>query len=750
MDTTLPSFIGAPVQRAEDPILVQGRGTYTGDLTLPGMVHMVVVRSPYPHAMVQSVDPTEALALPGVLDVILPEDVASISMPPTPNPKRNVPARHPLVQGRVLMPGDPVAAVVAVAADVAKDAADLVLVDYDPLPVVGDVEGAIDAPALHGESNVAYDRSKGDRTEFESLLGPVRVSGLVDHPRVAPTPMEGRISIADWRPGQLTFYTATQAPHLLREELAKSFNLSASAVRVVTGFVGGGFGAKFDFAEEDYLAIVASQRLGVPVRWEESRREHLVAIGHGRSQRARYELVAGYDGVIQGLWVDWLVDLGCRHRYLPFMSISPKVGTGCYRIPTYGWRLRGVWTNRSPRGIYRGADRPEAILTIERAVDHLATTLGLDPAEVRRRNFIPPDQFPYEVPSGFTYDSGEYEKALDLLLNKVDYARLRQEQATLRREGRLIGIGLAAYTEVCGFENWGAARVVVNKDGSVSVFVETLDQGQGHRSAFAQLVASQLGIRIDQITIEQGDTASTPVGFGTAGSRSIPQGGSAAYVAAGKVAEKARRLAAHLLEAAAADVELVNGEARVKGTDVTVTWRDLAAAAFVGKVPTEEPGLEAEVHLRSGGHNFPFGVHLAVVEVDPETGAVRLDRFVAVDDAGVIVNPMLAIGQRHGGIAQGIGQALTEGIRYDDDGNLLTATLVDYLVPTAGQLLSLELSETVTPTPTNPLGSKGIGEAGAVGATPAVVNAVCDAIGRQDLQIPLTADKVWAALNSAE
>jgi len=727
--------------------LVRGLGRYTGDVLLPGMAHLVLVRSPLPHASITAIDVSAAREAPGVLDVLLPADVADVLMPPTPNPQRSVPARFPLVQGRVLMPGDPVVAVVAESVPMARDAADLVLVDYEPVPVVGDVEEAMSAPPLHGETNVAYDRSKGDRERFEALPGPIRISGVVDHPRISPLPLECRISVADWRPDGLTFYTATQGPQLLRNELAASFGLPASRVRVVTGFVGGGFGAKFDFAEEDYLTVIASRRLGRPVRWEETRREHLLVAGHGRSQRARYELVAGDDGVIQGLWVDWLVDLGCRHRYLPFMSITPKLGTGVYRIPVYGWRLRGVWTNRSPRGIYRGADRPEAILTIERAVDSLAAHLGIDPAETRKRNFIPPDAFPYEVPSGFTYDTGAYGRALETLLAKVDYPQLRVQQTEARTAGRLVGIGLAVYTEVCGFENWGAARVLVNRDGSVDAFVETLDQGQGHRTTFAQLVASRLGVAVKDVSVMQGDTAATPGGFGTSGSRSVAQGGSAVDAAAGQIAAKARRLAAHLLEAAGDDIELRDGLAGVRGTDVSIAWRDLAAAAHNGKVLNEEPGLEAEVHLRSGGHNFPFGVHLAVVEVDRETGSVRLVRMVAVDDAGVIINPMLANGQRHGGMAQGIGQALSEAIRYDADGNLATASLVDYLAPMSLQVPSFELAETCTPTPTNPLGAKGIGEAGAIGSTPAVVNAVCDAIGRQDLQIPLTADKVWAAIS---
>jgi carbon-monoxide dehydrogenase large subunit len=457
--------------------------------------------------------------------------------------------------------------------------------------------------------------------------------------------------------------------------------------------------------------------------------------------------VAERDGRIKAFSVDWLMDLGCRHRYLSFHTITASVGTGTYDIPLYAWKMRGVWTNRSPRGIYRGAGRPEATLTLERAIDHLAVELGQDPAEVRRLNFVQPGQFPYKSAGGYVYDTGEYEKNLQKLLDVVDYEGLRRWQKEAREEGRLVGIGLASYVEVCGFENWGAARVVVNSDGSVTVQVETLDQGQGHRTTFAQLVATRLGLPMSQVRVEQGDTASTPPGFGTSGSRSVAQGGAAAHAAAGAVAAKAGRIAAALLEAAPADVELVDQSARVKGTDVSVPWQDIVTAAYQGKVPPgDEPGLDEEIKVRSEGENFPFGTHLAVVEVDPETGSVSLLRMVAVDDAGIIVNPMLAAGQRHGGIAQGIGQALWEIARYDDSGNLVTSTFVDYLLPTATSLPSFELAETVTPTPTNALGAKGIGEAGAIGSTPAVVNAVCDAIGRQDLQIPLNPEQLWNAL----
>lgn len=758
-ETTIPSFIGAPVQRREDPTLVTGAGKYTDDITPTGTLYLAVVRSPFPHANITSIDASAARDVPGVWAVITPDDVSDIVMPPTPNPDRNVPRRYPLVQGRALMPGDPVAAVVADSPEAARDAADLVFVDYEPLDIVGDVETAIEAAPIHdglaSGSNVAYDRSKGDRAAFEAVEGPVRLAGTVEHPRVSPAPMENRVITAEWAEGGLTVHLASQAPQLMQRQLAADFGLSQSAVRVITPFVGGGFGCKFDLAEEEYLTIIAARMTGRPVKWVETRREHMLAIGHGRAQRHRYEVVADEEGRILGLWVDSLIDLGCRHRYLSFMELTPRMGTGTYDIPVYGWRMRGVWTNRAPRGIYRGAGRPEATLTIERVIDAVAHATGVDPAEVRRRNFIQPNQFPYASSGGkelggYVYDTGDYERALDRLLDVVDYRGLRGEQAAAREEGRLIGIGMASYVEVCGFESWGAARIQVHRDGSVTCFVETLDQGQGHRTSFAQLVAGVLGLDISRIRIEQGDSSTSPYGWGTSGSRSIAQGGSASRAVAEKVAAKAAKVAAHLLEASADDIVLADGKASVAGTDVSVTWEEVVTAALAANVPHGvTPGLDDEIHLRSGGLNYPFGMHLAVVEIDPESGSPRLDRMWAVDDAGIIINPMLAEGQRHGGLAQGIGQAMWEQVIYDEYGNLVTSSFVDYLVPTAVSLPLFGLDGTVTPTPTNPLGAKGIGEAGAIGSTPAVLNAISDALDGAEVQVPVTPEQIWRVLNGA-
>ena len=738
--------------------MVTGTGRYVDDLSPTGTLHLALVRSPFAHAEILDIDAEAARSMPGVWAVYTPEDVADVKMPPRPRPDRNIPRRFPLVQGRALMPGDPVAAVVAETAAQARDAADAIFVDYEPLDVVGDVDQALGAPPIHhgleSESNVAYDRSRGDRETFDSVEGEIRLTGMVDHPRVAPAPMENRVIVAEWKDDGLTVHLSSQAPALMQEQLAEDLGLSQASVRVITPFVGGGFGCKFDLGEEDYLAVIAARDTGRPVKWAETRREHLLTIGHGRSQRHRYEVVADRDGSIKGLWLDILVDLGARHRYLSFQTITPMMGTGNYAIPVYGWRMRGVWTNRAPRGIYRGAGRPEATLTMERVVEAVARATGLDPAEVRRRNFVKPEQFPYPSSGGptmrgYTFDTGDYERTLDKLLEAADYDALRAEQSHARSEGRLVGIGIGAYVEVCGFESWGAARIQVHPDGSVTCFVETLDQGQGHRTSYAQLVAGVLGIDIGRVRIEQGDTATSPYGWGTSGSRSIAQGGSASYAAAQKVAKKAVRIAGHLLEASPDDIELVGGKATVAGTDISVEWEDIVSAALDGNVPEGlEPGLDEEIHLKSGGLNFPYGMHLAVVEIDPDSGSPRLEQMWAVDDAGNIINPMLADGQRHGGLAQGIGQAMWEEVLYDEDGNLVTSSFVDYLIPSAVTLPMFSLGSTVTTTPTNPLGAKGIGEAGAIGSTPAVLNAVSDALGGADIQIPVKPEKIWRILSS--
>ncbi len=750
---TAARYLGQPLLRREDEPLLRGAGRYLDDLRLAGTLHLAVVRSPFAHARLLEVDTAEAAAAPGVALVLTGADVAGMVAPPKSRPDRRVPPRPLLATDRVLMVGDPVAVVVADTPARARDAADLVFPDYDPLPVVADPETATDQPPIHPDydDNVAFDRSGGDRAAVDALPGPIVVEGSVAHPRVVPAPLEPRGALAIWHDGDLTLYLGTQAPALMADELAWALDLPKERIRIVVPDMGGAFGSKFDLAEEEMLVIEAARRLGVPVKWVETRREHFLTIGHGRAQRHAYKAVADADGRLQGLWVESLVDVGARKRYLSGPPYTPRIGTGNYVVPAYSWRQLGVFTNLAPTGIYRGAGRPEATLTIERVIDRVARATGVDPAEVRRRNFV--TEFPYESPGGAVFDTGDYATALDLLLEAADYAGLRARQREQRAAGRLPGIGLCAYVEATAFERFGRAIVDVDAVGRVRVRVGTLDHGQGHRTTFAQIVADQLGLTPDDIDVAQGDTADIPFGFGTSGSRSAAHGGSAARGGAQDVAAKAARIAAHLLEAAPDDIVLTGGRAEVAGSPGSaVPWVEVAAAAHdpARLPPGEEPGLSADHQFDSGGITFPFGMHLATVEVEADTGVVTLDQVWAVDDCGTVINPMIAAGQRHGGLAQGIGQALTEEVVYDGDGNLLTSSFLDYLLPTAAQLPPLRLLGTVTPSPQNPLGAKGVAEAGAIGIPPAIVNAVVDALepfGVDHLDLPLRPERVWRAIH---
>ncbi len=748
------TYLGQSVLRREDRPLLTGEGRYLDDLRLAGMQYLAIVRSPFAHARVLSVDVDEAVAAPGVSLVLTGADLAGTIATPKPRPDRRVPARPVLATDTVRMVGDPVAAVVADHPALARDAADLVFVDYEPLDVVSDPEAALDAPPLYPEyeDNLAFDRSSGDAGDLDGLDGAaVAVEGVVQHPRVVPAPLETRSALAMWDGDELTLYFGTQGPALMADEFAWVLDMPKEKLRIVVPDMGGAFGCKFDLAEEEVLVVEAARRAGTPVKWVESRREHFLTIGHGRAQRHAYKAVATADGRLLGLWVDALIDVGARKRYIAGAPYTPRVGTGNYVVPVYSWRQRGVFTNRAPRGIYRGAGRPEATLTIERIIDRVARATGVDPAEVRRRNFV--TEFPYESPGGAVYDSGDYHRALDVLLEAADYDGLRARQAELRAAGRHFGIGLCAYVEATAFERFGRALVDVDANGRVRVRVGTLDHGQGHRTTFAQLVAGVFGLTPDDITVDQGDTTDIPFGFGTSGSRSAAHGGSAAQGGAQEVAEKLARVAAHLLEAAAADIVFQDGRVEVRGAPGSgITFAEAAAAAHDPTLlpPGEEPGLSTDHQFDSGGITFPFGMHLVTVEVDADTGAVAIDGVWAVDDCGVVINPMVAAGQRHGGLAQGLGQALTEEVVYDDDGNLVTSTFLDYLMPSATQVPTFELLGTVTPSPQNPLGVKGVAESGAIGLPPAIVNAVVDALepfGVDHLDLPLRSERVWRAMH---
>jgi aerobic carbon-monoxide dehydrogenase large subunit len=760
------SILGNAVRRTEDPRILIGEATYFDDEPVQGLLHLAFVRSTIAHARVESVDVSEAAAVPGVAAVYTAADLGltplqGFAMVPP------VFARPPLASETVRFVGDIVAAVVAEARSQAVDAAELVVVDYDPLPAVVDPEAALEdaAPVLfpdHG-SNLAVEFNFG---EDPSVLdgADVVVEGRFLNQRLAAVPMEPNGILVE--PGTddgrdaLTVRVPTQSPHGVRDPLAAAVGLEPEQVRVIATAVGGGFGAKAGMYPEFAIAAAIARKLGRPVKWSESRSENMIAMSHGRGQVQHIEMGLKRDGTIVGVRGRVVAEAGAYPNigsFLPFLTRS--MAQGVYRIPKIELNAVSAATNTTPTGAYRGAGRPEATAFLERILDMAADELDIDPVEIRRKNFLAPDEFPLTTVTGANYDVGEYAKALDEAVRVAGYDELRREQTARRDRGdvRQLGIGVSAYVEVTAgglFEEYGA--VEVHEDGTVTATVGTSAHGQGHETAFAMIVAELLGVPMESVRIVQSDTALVPRGTGTMGSRSLQIGGSAVYKAGEQVLEKARQLAAHLLEAGVDDIVLHDGaKVGVAGVPATaLSWAELAmAAGDPAKLPDGmEPGLASALDFNQGEATYPFGAHVAVVEVDTETGRVELVRHVAVDDCGRILNPLLVAGQQHGGIAQGVAQALYEGVVYDEDGNPLTGNLMDYAMPSAAELPSFEASNTETPTPLNPLGAKGIGESGTIGSTPAVQNAVVDALsafGVRHLDMPLTAERVWRAIRDA-
>jgi carbon-monoxide dehydrogenase large subunit len=769
-----PRFIGSEVKRLEDPRLIRGQAQYVDDLTLPGLAHAWVVRSPHAHARLVRLDAAEAEKRPGVLMVLTARDLRDViaakplilAPPNTTNPPR-----LPLADDRVRFVGDPVAFVVAADRATARDGADLVQVEYDPLTPVVDPQAATDpqAPQLYPEApgNLAYQHawSTGDVTAAFAAAHCV-VRGRFVNQRLAALPLEPRGCLAHWQAGALTFWIATQGAHKTRSLLAESLGVAEHLIRVIAPEVGGGFGVKFGLYDEELLTAFAARRLGRPVKWIETRSESMMATVHGRGQVHTAELAVGRDGRFLGLRIEGLGDMGAHLE--AFTCLPPllcgRLITGAYRIPAAAYRTRGVFTTTSPTGPYRGAGRPEASYMIERLADLAARELGLDPVEIRRRNLIADEDFPFRSPSGLTYDSGRYRLTLDRALALLGYDRVRAEQTALRQQGRYLGIGVSTFVEtastgpsrtgaIAGHE-YGAVRV--EPSGRVTVLTGTSPHGQGTATTFAQIVADTLGVTPEDVTVIHGDTAAVPQGFGTGGSRAASVGGTAVLLATRTVKDKARRIAAHLLEAAETDVEMDDGRFHVRGFPTrALGLAEVARAAHRGQqIPADmEPGLEAARVYDPPDFTIPFGVYLAVVEVLPPTGEVRLQRFVGVDDVGTVINPLLLEGQLHGGIAQGVAQALWEEIVYDESGQLLSGSLMDYAAPRADLLPSFELDRTVTPTPVNPLGAKGVGEAGCVGAPQAIVNAVVDALspfGVTHVDMPLRPEKLWRLIHREE
>jgi carbon-monoxide dehydrogenase large subunit len=764
-------MFGVPALRTEDPRFLTGRGRYLENLRIDGCLRAVFVRSIMPHARLGVVLADAARGSPGVVAVVTAGDLDLPTMPPSGTVEGSGGGtlegsfgRDVLAREVVRFVGEPIALVVAESLPAAEDAAEAVAVDYDPLDTVTDVEAAVaeGAPLLwpgHG-SNVAHAFSS--RWDEDVLAdADVVARGRFVNQRVAPVPMEGNgIAVEPHDDGTFTVWVSTQVPFDVRDDLIDVLGVEKDAVRTIAPDVGGGFGAKLQVYPE-YLAVAATaSRLGRPVRWVESRSEGLVSLTHGRAQVQTVEIGAKRDGTIVGLRADLLADMGAYPigAYLP--GTTYEMLAGAYSFPCIATRTRSVVTNTTPVAPYRGAGRPEATALVERAIDLVAAELGMDPVAIRRRNLIPPEAFPYRTASGTVYDVGEYERALDEALRLAGYGELRAEQAARRARGDhvALGIGVATYVEITSFSSKEFASVEVDGDGGVTVVTGTSPHGQGHETAFAQLASGVLGVPIASIRVVHSDTGRVRRGAGTWGSRSLQAGGSSVFERSREVLEKARTLAAHLLEADEADLEQAPGGGfSVRGVPGrTIGFAVLAAAATdPGRVPDgwEPGGLRAEGVYREPSSTFPFGTHVAVVEVDTETGEVRITRHVAVDDCGRVLNPALVEGQVHGGLAQGIAQALFEEVRYDGSGNPITGTLTAYAMPSAAELPWFETARTETPTPVNPLGAKGIGESATIGSTPAVQNAVVDALsplGIRHVDLPLTSERVWRALRDRE
>jgi carbon-monoxide dehydrogenase large subunit len=780
--TEQPTFIGSPVARKEDARLLTGQGRFVDNLTAPGMVWAAVVRSPYAHARITKVDLSAALAADGVVAAFSGSDLASdwagalpCAWPVTEDTK--IPDHFPLAKDRARYAGDAVAVVVAGTRAQAKDAAELVEVDYEPLAAVVDVEQAAQdgAPLVHDEfgSNRSYEW-KLAAGEVEKVFADAEVT-VKEHyrqQRLIPNAMEPRgvLAVPLAANDELTLYSSTQIPHIVRTTLSLVLGMPEAKLRIVAPDVGGGFGSKLDVYAEEALCLALARRLGVPVKWIEERSEGYLATIHGRDVVQEIELAATAEGRITGVRVHLLASMGA---YMQLVTPGiPLLGAwlycGCYDMQAYDFTCVGVFTNTTPTDAYRGAGRPEATYAIERAVDALARKVGKDPLEIRRLNFI--REFPATLVSGLTCDSGDFNASLDAALEKLDYDAVRREQKARRdaSDAKQLGVGFSTYIEMCGLApsrilnalryvagGWETATIRCLPTGTVQIVSGTTPHGQGHATTFAQIVADRLGVHVDDVEFLYGDTSVTPIGMDTYGSRSLAVGGVALYHAADKVIAKARKIVGHQLEVSEDDLEYEAGRFAVRGSpDRAMTVKEAAFEAWTAhNLPDGlEPGLEETAVYDPPNFSWPSGCHIAVVEIDTETGDTRLVRYVAVDDVGTVINPTIVDGQVHGGIAQGVAQALFEGAVYDDDGNLVTSSMTTYLVPSAAELPRFEVGRTITESPTNPLGVKGVGETGTIASTAAVMNAVVDALstfGVADVEMPASPERVWRAIEEA-
>lgn len=777
--------IGTSRRRKEDQRLITGRTRFTDNMVLPGMLHLALVRSPFAHATITSINVDEAKASPGVVVVLTGKDVAEeqgslpCAWPITPDQK--APPHPAIAVDHVAFAGEVVACIIARTAAAARDAVELVDVDYDELPVVLDLEDALtDSTLAHPDlgTNLSatwvFDSAEagtgGDAVKAIAD-GEVVIERTYHQQRLIPAFMEPRSTVVDPTGEQITMWSATQIPHILRLMLALTLSIPESKVRVIAPDVGGGFGGKLQVTPEEVITMLAARRTGKPCKYTETRSESLMAAHHGRAQVQKLRLSATRDGILTGLDVRLLADMGA---YLGLVTPGvPILGAfmynSIYKIPAYRFECKNLFTNKAWTDAYRGAGRPEATFAIERLMDDLAAELGMDPMELRKKNWITHEEFPFTTVCGLEYDSGNYEAATDKAMELFGYDQLRAEQKTRRDAGDRVqlGLGISTFTEMCGLApsrvlgslsygagGWEYAQVRVLPTGNVEVVTGVSGHGQGHETAWSQIVADRLGVPFENIEILHGDTQVAQKGMDTYGSRSLAVGGMAVVAAADKVIEKARTVAAHLLEANRDDIEFEAGKFSVKGTDQGMTLGEISLATFAGhNLPDGfEPSLDSDATYDPGNFSFPHGTHLAAMEVDTETGETTLRKYVCVDDIGNVINPMIVEGQVHGGLVQGIAQALFEEAIYDDSGTLVTGSFVDYLVPSAADLPSFTTDRTETPATSNPLGVKGVGEAGCIASTPAIVNGVIDALrhlGVTDMKMPCSPFRVWSTLQEA-
>ena len=781
----LPKLVGQRVKRREDPRLIQGRATYVDDVKIAGMLHLALKRSDIAHGRILSIDTSAAEALDGVEAVFTGAQIAELfgplpSLLPFPAPERRAVATDV-----VRFVGEPVAVVVARDRYVARDAADAITVDYEPLPVAVDPEQAMTGQpvVLHADfpnnlmlgplpsgTGVGADGEVDDTAIDQAFAeAEVVISQRMVNQRLAPTPIEPRGVVAHYEPGKdtITIWSSTQSPHMLRSFIASMNDMGEDQVRAIAPEVGGGFGCKSAGSAEECVTAAVSRRLGVPIKWIEERSEAFLATSHGRDLIGYVDLAGRRDGAVLGFKLRIVADVGAYNML--FTAAIPTstmlMASGNYAIPAVRATLTEVFTNKTPTDAYRGAGRPEAIYFLERAMDMLARELEMDPAELRRKNFIRPEQFPYATQTGVEYDSGDYDKALDRALEMAGWEQLKAARDAARAEGRLVGLGLSMYVEVCGvgpsaslpMGGWEHSQVTVERDGRISATTGASPHGQGNETTFAQMLADQFGLPLEHVRIHHGDTAVVKQGsLGTGGSRSQAVGGAALHLAGGKVKTKMAKFAALLLEAHEADLVFENGRIGVKGApSAAKTFAEVAAYAYRPlRLPDGlEPGLSDEAFFEPTNNTYPFGCNIAMLEVDRETGEPRLLRMVAVDDAGHLINPLIVEGQVHGGLAQGIGQAMVEEVVYGSDGQPLTGSLMDYALPRASDFPRFELGSTVTPTPMNPLGAKGIGEAGTIGSTPCVVSAAVDALsgfGVRHVDMMLRPEKLWRIIHGCQ